>query len=249
MSHLRAGAILVSVLLIMIGAVVVWQAFANSPAVKISTQAQIDKQRAIRLKLASSPNSQNPSGFVAKRVPWVPTLPGEVADVTIPSLEVSAPVIPEAPDNGSLTIPANVHQVGWDMQTSSPGSDGVTLLVGHVNWVGQGEGALGQIGQLVPGDQIVLNWAGYQSNWKVSAPPRLSPNTIVHRSLFSKSGSPTLALVTCGGAFSETSQGGSYADNVIVLATPITMSAPVSIPTPIPTPIPLDLQSQNKKAS
>lgn len=245
MTHLRAGAILAAVLLVIVGTVVVWHSFANSPAVQISIQARIDKQRALRSRLSSSLSGQNSSQFVTKRVTWHPTLPGEVANITIPALDVSAPVISEAPLGGSLTIPANVHQIGWDMQTSAPGSDGVTLLVGHINWVGQGEGALGQIGQLVSGDQVVLNWAGYQSSWKVSAPPRLSPNTIVHRSLFTKSGPPTLALVTCGGAFSETPQGGSYADNVIVLATPIPISKPMSAPMPVP----LVLQLPNKEAS
>lgn len=153
-------------------------------------------------------------------VPWHPSVAGQVATVTIPALQVTAPVVAEGVTGGSLDIPGDVHHVGWDDQTPPPGHPGVTLLAGHVNWVGQGEGALGQIDQLVPGDQVILDWQGTKTTWTVDATPRLSPNTVIHRSLFSDTGPPRLVLVTCGGPFQQTSTGGSYADNVIVTATP-----------------------------
>jgi sortase (surface protein transpeptidase) len=153
------------------------------------------------------------------RVAWNPTLPNEVATISIPALGVSAPVLAETPVNGLLTIPPDVHNVGWDEQTPTPGQPGVTLLAGHVNWVGQGEGALGAIGQLVPGDTVTVNWQGHKTTWRITTKPVLSPNTVDHPWLFSNQGSPRLALVTCGGPFKEIpGVGGSYADNVIVQA-------------------------------
>jgi len=156
---------------------------------------------------------------------WNPTLPNEVATISIPALGVSAPILSESPVNGALTIPPDVHNVGWDEQTPTPGNPGVTLLAGHVNWVGQGEGAMGEIGQLVPGDQVILNWGGHESTWTITTKPTLSPNTVAHPQLFTNQGTPTLALVTCGGPFKEIpGVGGSYADNVIVQAEQIAPS-------------------------
>jgi hypothetical protein len=96
----------------------------------------------------------------------------------------------------------------------------VALLAGHVNWAGQGLGALGGIGQLVPGDRVRPDWGGRATTWVISTRPQLSSNTEVHPQLFLLNGPSRLALVTCGGPFKETPTGGSHADNVIVWAVP-----------------------------
>jgi hypothetical protein len=215
----RTCGIAAGLLLMAVGGAAVGLSVADSPASQVSRQALVDHQRAVRLAGPRQPGGRADAVAVSA-VPWHPTVPGQVATVSIPALDVVAPVVPEKPVDGGLAIPSDVHHVGWDSDSPAAGGQGVSLLVGHVNWVGQGEGALGQIGQLVPGDQVVVNWRGTQSVWTVSSPPRLSPNTVVHRSLFSDSGPATLVLVTCGGPFTETTHGGSYADNVIVTATP-----------------------------
>lgn len=218
-------------LLVVAGGVITWRSFANSPAAQIAAAGRVDHARARKLATGhdkadtarhasvSTPAASTPSASAS----WDPTVAGQVASITIPALGVSnAPVLSESVSGGDLTIPADVHNVGWDDQTPTPGGAGITLLAGHINWVGQGEGSLGQIGQLVPGDQVLVNWGGTTSTWTVSTKPVLSPNTQVHTSLFTNSGPPRLALVTCGGPFSETASGGSYADNVIVEAVPAT---------------------------
>nr|WP_276974939.1 class F sortase [Ferrimicrobium acidiphilum] len=208
---------LVAVLAIVSGGALTYFGIHNSPAAKITRLTRLDHERARHLakhpiRVATTDN----------QVPWKPTLPNEVATISIPALRVSAPILAEGPANGELTIPPDVHNVGWDKQTPTPGQPGVTLLAGHVNWVGQGEGAMGAIGQLVPGDTVVLNWQGHETTWQINTKPTLSPNTVAHPWLFSNHGSPTLALVTCGGPFTEVpGVGGSYADNVIVEAKPV----------------------------
>lgn len=196
------------------GAVLSYEGIHNSEAAQISRLTRRDHIRARRLASVTKPVT-NPVALV----PFTPTVQGQVAIISIPALNVSAPVLTEGPANGQLTIPPDVHNVGWDNQTPSPGKPGVTLLAGHVNWVGQGEGALGEIGQLVPGDKVILNWQGHESTWRITTNPTLSPNTVAHPQLFTNQGRPTLALVTCGGPFREIpGVGGSYADNVIVEA-------------------------------
>jgi sortase (surface protein transpeptidase) len=212
---LRTGAIIAIVL----GGVLAYEGIHDSPQARIDRLAQADHQRAARMARRSLVTASRGARVSFTHVAWNPTVPDQVATVSIPALDVSAPVVAEAPVGGELTIPADVHEAGWDEQTPTPGQKGVTLLAGHVNWVGQGEGALGEIGQLVPGDRIVLNWQGRETTWSIATRPRLSPNTVAHPGLFTDRGSPTLALVTCGGPFTEVpGRGGSYADNVIVEA-------------------------------
>lgn len=231
-----AIATVVCVLLLVAGGVITWRSFADSPASGIAATGRIDHARAVKLarhpattpgpvitgsSTARAQAARSSASHVPATVSFTPTVPGQVASLTIPALGVvSAPVLREEVSKGYLDIPAHVHNVGWDDQTPTPGGAGITLLAGHVNWVGQGEGSMGEIGQLVPGDQVYLDWGGTVSTWVVTTTPVLSPNTEVHQALFSDSGPPRLALVTCGGPFSETASGGSYADNVIVEAAP-----------------------------
>jgi sortase (surface protein transpeptidase) len=222
-SRRRAGAsrrsVLVlagSILALLIGGLVVVASMVDSPAARLQRRAIAAHRRAQRMAVPGVAGSYHPT--VAR---GSPTVAGQVATVSIPALGLTgAPVLAEGVVHGYLRIPAEVRDVGWDDQTPSPGRPGVTLLAGHVNWVGQGEGALGLIGQLVPGDRVLLDWEGRSSTWVVRNRPTLSPNTVVHPALFSDRGLPRLALVTCGGPFRETAAGGSYADNVIVVAVP-----------------------------
>jgi hypothetical protein len=204
---------MVALVVLLGGALAWWWGTHNSPAVSQARRLALDHRRALAL-------ARVPGRVGAPRVVLAPPRCGAPRCVQIPALGVDAPVLPEAPAGSQLRIPPDVHDVGWDEQTPVPGRPGVTLLAGHVNWVGQGLGALGGIGQLVPGDLVRLDWDGQVTTWVVSARPELSPNSEVHPELFSVTGPPRLALVTCGGPFSETPAGGSYADNVIVWATP-----------------------------
>jgi len=236
MQHTGLGALVLSGILVGTGGFLAYVGLHDAPAARLARRAEAAHHLAIALARpagASEPRvtGRAPRGSggggsgasvpATKQRPAAlsdPSVAGEIATLTIPALGLAAPVVPEWPAAGSLTIPSDVHVVGWDAESPTPGAPGVTLLAGHVNWVGQGEGALGQIGQLVVGDRVVLDWGGRTTTWTISAGPRLSPNTVVHRSLFSDAGPPRLALVTCGGPFVETASGGSYADNVIVLA-------------------------------
>lgn len=152
------------------------------------------------------------------------------ATLVIPALGVDAPVIATGAVNASMTIPADIHTVGWydgtdvingketAVHTPWPGQPGVSLLAGHVDWAGEGPGALFYIGQLRVGDPIkVIGSNGVATYWRVSQPPITISKAALPASLFANSGPPKLALVTCGGPFDSAT--GHYLDNVIVWAT------------------------------
>lgn len=155
---------------------------------------------------------------------------GSAARLRIPALRINAPIVRTGAVNGSMVIPPDVRQVGWydgiDVTNGAgsgsgvapaPGQSGVAILAGHVNWVGQGPGALRYIGELKSGDRIdVVGSNGRVTHWRVTGRPSVTPKSALPPALFTNSGPARLALVTCGGPFDRAT--GNYADNVIVWA-------------------------------
>jgi hypothetical protein len=132
-----------------------------------------------------------------------------------------------------MSIPSDIHTVGWYDGVDStgpgttaaapsapfPGQPGVALLAGHVDWSGEGPGALYYLSQLQVGDPVeVVGSNGVTTDWQVSRPPLTIAKSALPATLFSSTGPPLLALVTCGGPFDATT--GHYEDNVIVWASP-----------------------------
>jgi hypothetical protein len=187
-------------------------------------------------KTAGTP-ARRPSPPARPRSPAAVTKPGAVSEVrgagatlVIPALRVHAPVVATGAVDGSMTIPADIHTVGWYDGTDSstgtktsaptpwPGQPGVSLLAGHVDWAGEGPGALYYLGQLVPGDPIQVIGSNRESTyWRVSQPPIVISKANLPANIFVNTGPPRLAIVTCGGPFDAAT--GHYLDNVVVWAT------------------------------
>ncbi len=153
--------------------------------------------------------------------------------LVIPALNVRAPLVPTgavgAPETASLTIPADIHTVGWwdgtvhdgdrtvHEEAPAPGQPGVAVIAGHVDSATAGPGALFDLRKLEVGDIVeISDSAGHQSNWIVDAAPQSAVKTQLPPSLWVTTGTPKLALVTCGGPFDPAT--GHYVDNVIVWA-------------------------------
>ena len=183
-------------------------------------------------------HSATPPVAPVRTTPRVVTHSGTVSEVgsegatlIIPALQVRAPIVATGAVDGLMTIPADIHTVGWydgidsnaGTTTSGhapwPGQPGVSLLAGHVDWSGEGPGALYYIGQLVAGDPIEVVGSNHETTyWRVSQRPITIAKSDLPQDLFDNTGPPKLALVTCGGPFDAAT--GHYLDNVIVWATP-----------------------------
>jgi hypothetical protein len=157
------------------------------------------------------------------------------AALVIPALGVRAPLAATGavgqPGTASLTIPSDIHTVGWwdgvvtngdtriKEAAPAPGDPGVALIAGHVNSASAGAGALYNLRTLHKGDTIrVIGVDRRTTSWKVISAPQYTVKTALPRALFRTSGPPRLALVTCGGPFDAAT--GHYLDNVIVWAAP-----------------------------
>jgi sortase (surface protein transpeptidase) len=92
---------------------------------------------------------------------------------------------------------------------------------GHVDDAVQGRGAFYRLVDLAVGDPVVVTTAaGVDLTFRVSTVRRIPKSTLPVDEHFARYGPPHLTLVTCGGAFDRVQ--GSYRDNVVVTAAPVT---------------------------
>jgi sortase (surface protein transpeptidase) len=157
------------------------------------------------------------SGLLASKAIRRPE--GEIPErLRIGAIAVDAPILPVGVTAGTTEIPADVHEVGWYRFGGRPGRSGSTLLVAHVSSGTQGAGVFFRLRDLVPGDDVRVEMRdGSSSVFRVIARWSYAKEALPDR-LFGRTGPAMLALVTCGGPYSEAT--GRYEDNIVVYAVP-----------------------------
>ncbi|MEZ5116813.1 MAG: class F sortase [Candidatus Nanopelagicales bacterium] len=167
------------------------------------------------VRVVRGPGPANPAQAAGNRVGSRPVL------VRIPRLGVTAEVVPVGvtPD-GQVRVPDDVARVGWYRFGPTPGaSRGSTVLVGHRDGLGQGEGALYGLGGADVGDRVLVTRSdGRVVRYRVVAREALDKAGLPVRELFARSGQHRLTVITCGGAYDA--QAGGYVQNVVVTAVP-----------------------------
>jgi hypothetical protein len=140
----------------------------------------------------------------------------------IPTQRITAPIDPVTVGKDNyLDIPGDIHRVGWYKDAGQlDGGPGSVLITGHVNWVGQGTGALGNIGQLHLGDVVVTRGQKKPQAWRVVRLVSYLKSGGLPQDIFRKTGKRELVLVTCGGAFDPST--GNYLSNIVVHLQPVT---------------------------
>lgn len=143
------------------------------------------------------------------------------AEVRIPSLGVNSRVVPIGVDRaGELEIPEDVRTVGWYRFGPRPGDrQGSVVMSGHLDSAEQGKGSFFRLGELGPGDTVLVRMSsGRLWRYRVVAREAWPKPVVPLDRIFSRSGAPRLTLVTCGGGFREDVR--SYEDNIAVTAVP-----------------------------
>lgn len=117
-----------------------------------------------------------------------------------------------------MQIPRDPHTLGWWRDGSAPGAaTGTTVIVGHINFAGV-SGALSALPKARPGDPVIIRAAGHTLHYRVVAIRSYPKSTGIPAAVFSTTGRPRLALITCGGPFD--SDTGNYEDNIVAYAEP-----------------------------
>jgi len=142
--------------------------------------------------------------------------------IELPTLGVDTDVVPVGvDDNGLMEIPRDVATVGWYRYGPAPGSTaGSAVLSGHVDDYRQGVGVFGRIGDLGPGDPVmIVDDAGVTREFSVLSREQWSKGDVPLDRIFDRDGGSRLVLITCGGSFNSSSLG--YDDNIAITAVPV----------------------------
>lgn len=168
--------------------------------------------------VALPPN--RPAGVLSAAPVSVPASFGK-NKLAIPAQSVTAPIQSQVVDLASyLGVPSDVHEVGYYSGGGKlDGATGDLLIAGHVNYVGQGTGALGKIANLHIGDALITRGAGAPQGWRVTALTSYLKTSGLPAAIFRATGNRALTLVTCGGVLDH--QTGSYLSNIVVTAMPV----------------------------
>jgi hypothetical protein len=138
----------------------------------------------------------------------------------IPALGLRAGVVPVGVERqtGALELPENATRVGWYRFGPLPGEPGTAVIAAHVDW-GERPAAFFELRRLRLGQRVVVHLAdGGTSVFEVTAKKRYGKDGLPPR-LWTRTGPPLLALVTCAGAFDERTR--AYEDNLVVWARPV----------------------------
>jgi len=189
---------------------------ADDPATAAATSdseaaaAQPDPSTSGEADTASGRAADDPAALIA----------GIPIGVELPTLGVRADVFPVGITAGQLDVPTDPADVGWWTGSVAAGSPaGATIIDGHVDSAELGAGALYRLTDLTIGDPVRVTVAGggivtYQVNERRT----YDKTTGLPAAIFGTDGAPRLVLITCGGAFDQTTL--SYESNVAVFATP-----------------------------
>ena len=147
-------------------------------------------------------------------------LPASVPEqIRIPSIKVDAPVVPvDVQPDGTLGVPplSRVDEVGWYGGGPTPGENGRSVLVGHVDSKSK-PGVFYKLGALRQGRRIeIARKDGTAAAFRVDGVKRVPKDRFPTESVYGDEGGPELRLVTCGGTFDR--KRGHYDDNIIVYA-------------------------------
>lgn len=145
--------------------------------------------------------------------------PGAPVALQLPSLDITAPVLPVALNaDNSLDVPEDPDVLGWWRDGARPGSNyGTVVIDGHVDSARDGPGALFHLRELRPGDRVRLHTDHGTHDYLVRA-LRSYPKATLPPEVFATHGQPRLVLITCGGHFDTHTR--QYADNVVAYALP-----------------------------
>ena len=116
----------------------------------------------------------------------------------------------------TVEVPENPAEVGWYRLGARPGQDGSAVLLGHVDST-EGPAVFYRLRSLTRGDEVDVRGAdGSTTRFEVTSIATYANEDFPAQKVYRATGSPGLALVTCGGRY-DAARGG-YQSNVVVYA-------------------------------
>ncbi|MEX2621915.1 MAG: class F sortase [Egibacteraceae bacterium] len=110
------------------------------------------------------------------------------------------------------------NDAAWYEHSSTPGSPGPAVIVGHVDSAIAGPSVFFDLGNLRPGDAVMVTRAdGVVAVFRVDEVARYPKEDFPTELVYGDTDRALLRLITCGGVFDRAT--GHYRDNLVVFAT------------------------------
>jgi len=139
--------------------------------------------------------------------------------IRIPDISVSAPVMKVGKNaNDTVQVPPleNHNLTGWYEYGPTPGQKGDAVILGHVDSL-TGLSVFYYLKDLHAADKVYVTLAdGKVATFEVDGLQEVSKDAFPTASVYGKSNTPSLRLITCGGTFDQAT--GHYLYNIIVYA-------------------------------
>ncbi|MEJ2887820.1 class F sortase [Actinomycetospora aeridis] len=144
------------------------------------------------------------------------------ATLRIPAIRVDSPVdqVGLNPDR-TMEVPAEgtpgYDHAAWFRYSVTPGRQGPSVLIGHVDSATSGPSVFYELGRLRPGDRAAVTRAdGATVTFEVTEVAVFPKDAFPSERVYGPTRGPELRLITCGGSFDRGA--GSYRDNTVVFA-------------------------------
>jgi LPXTG-site transpeptidase (sortase) family protein len=166
------------------------------PAVPIPSDAAV----------AAGPNDEcpqmtNPGGGLDWRPSANPGPAPTNGTVRLGRFGVRAPIVKVGIDSeAKMVVPKNARDVAWLDQGALPGRTQNIVIAGHIAY-SRVAGSFYRLGELKPGDDIVLDLDGKELHFRVKWNCSFSRDTEDAARIMGYTTSPSLTLISCGGVF------------------------------------------------
>ncbi|MGW7301939.1 class F sortase [Streptomyces sp. NPDC054829] len=167
---------------------------------------------------AVSPDRPPPRARSAPKGPAAPLPRSRAARLSIPHLDVDAPVVDlrldrerrlPAPDDGDPNL------VGWYADGPSPGEQGTAVAVGHLD-TDTGPAVFAGLAELGRGHRVEVRRAdGRTAVYAVDKVRSYEKDRFPNREVYGPRARPELRLITCGGSYNRRT---GYSGNLVVFA-------------------------------
>jgi sortase (surface protein transpeptidase) len=144
--------------------------------------------------------------------------------IAIPAIGVDSVVNPSGlnPD-GTLEVPApgpRYDEAAWYTGSASPGQDGPSVILGHIDSARNGPSVFYELSRLQPLDEFTVTRAdGVVLVFRVNSVQQYPKDAFPSQEVYGPTPRPEMRLITCGGPFDDSAR--SYRDNTVVYASRI----------------------------
>ena len=160
-----------------------------------------------------------PPSTTATPTPQLLTSPSAPTRVDIPAIDVAAPLIPLSDaSNGAIDVPPSnrPYLAGWYNKSVTPGLQGRTVILGHLDSSYSGPAVFYYLGALKRGQTVsVTRQDGIVVVYRIDGSSIQGKNEFPVEQIYGPSRRPELRLITCGGSYVK---GTGWSDNIIVYA-------------------------------